>query len=592
MITTGEKLIALRVNSILAPIAARTVADPQRGFVIQRNIADDIVGLDGAMSSLSLLLGCRAAALLFDFANAFPALCHDWIFAVLVAMGLPSRLIAIIRMLYHDFRTETIYGGAVVTTISLHSGIRQGCRLSGTMFALSLDPFVRWYLSRSIFNGSYIFLYADDLANAFRDVYQQLPLILRALLHWRRASGLSLKPSKCVVLPLWVGDYSDIKNFVGNLPGFTTDVVRSSARYLGVELGVNSCAAQWLSVAPRITQRAHDIRNAGASLPSRVALHNTHVASMIRYRATLFPPSQELLRTYRHSAQIVLNTPWQAIPAPVLHDMRGLGFQSDLVDIAVTCEASLLYQAVTNPAVHRAWNDYEAIRDSDDAALAIRRNEVCGRAWHRHNSSTRIMRMLYERHCAMPRFMRTLTSTRRDAMTYFRPDAETRHDASLRVLQRRVMIWEPEVPEALVGSYLHFSSLRPPVEVLSACLRSLCNAWCTASRFGNPPAHCPFGCGSARGDRQSHLLACPVFLHWLDLHLYCSTSPPDVSVAGYIRRLGAPFPVCMLSAISLDIAIWAADRVRRGSTLAPRILFAARLKELVLRHVECKNALR
>lgn len=44
--------------------------------------------------------------------------------------------------------------------------------------------------------------------------------------------------------------------------------------------------------------------------------------------------------------------------------------------------------------------------------------------------------------------------------------------------------------------------LSPPVEVLTACLRSLCNAWCTASRFGNPPAPCPFGCGEHGGEDE------------------------------------------------------------------------------------------
>lgn len=189
------------------------------------------------------------------------------------------------------------------------AGSAGGCPLSGTMFALSLDPFVRWYLSRSVFTGTHIFLYADDLANALRDVFQHLPLLLRALHHWRLASGLALKPSECVVLPLWTGDYTTIRTFVGNLPGFSPDSVRTSARYLGVDLGVESAATQSLSVAPRITQRAHDIRSAGATLPTRIALHNTHVASMVRYRAAFYPPSLALLRTYQHSVQTVLNTP-------------------------------------------------------------------------------------------------------------------------------------------------------------------------------------------------------------------------------------------------------------------------------------------
>lgn len=244
-------------------------------------------------------------------------------------------MIAIIHMLYHGLRTDFVYAGDVVTTISLHSGIRQTCPYSGTIFALSLDPFVRWYLSRSIFTGTHIYLYADDLANAMRDIYRHLLLILCALHHWRLASGLALKPPKCVVLPLWVGDCTEIRNFVGNRPGFSPDAVRTSARYLGVDLGVETAASRWLSVAPRITRHAHDIRTAGATLPTRVALHNAHVSSIVRYRAAFFPPSPALLRTYHHSEQIVFNAPWQTVPAAVLHDLRGLGFRADIVDIGV-----------------------------------------------------------------------------------------------------------------------------------------------------------------------------------------------------------------------------------------------------------------
>lgn len=155
MITTGEKLIALRVNDLLAPVAARTVAPPQRGFVCDRRIADDVVGLDGAMVALSLRAGRRAAAVLFDFANALPALSHTWIFEVLRVMLVPECLINIIAALYRDLRTDMYYSGVVVTTIDLCSGIRQGCPLSGTVFALALDPFVRWYLCRPAFQHTH-----------------------------------------------------------------------------------------------------------------------------------------------------------------------------------------------------------------------------------------------------------------------------------------------------------------------------------------------------------------------------------------------------------------------------------------------------
>lgn len=202
---------------------------------------------------------------------------------------------------------------------------------------------------------------------------------------------------------------------------------------------------------------------------------------MVRYRAAFFPPSLALLRAHQHSAQLVLNAPWRAFPNEALLDLRRLGFRTDLVDVTVMCEATLFHQAGTCQAVHDAWHEYDAMFDSDDAALAVRRNDVCGRGWHAHNSSTRIMRMLCLRHSGYAQFPLTLTSTRRDAdaMRYLRPNADSRHDGAMHALRRRALVRDGEVPEALVGAYLHFGNPPP----LGVQLR----AWCTAARFGNPP---------------------------------------------------------------------------------------------------------
>lgn len=90
-------------------------------------------------------------------------------------------------------------------------------------------------------------------------------------------------------------------------------------------LGVAASFTQWLTVAPRLTRRAHDIRDAGATMPTRIALHNAHVSSMVRYRAAFFPTH----------AQIILNASWRAFPGEALLDLRRWGFRTDLVDIEV-----------------------------------------------------------------------------------------------------------------------------------------------------------------------------------------------------------------------------------------------------------------
>lgn len=114
---------------------------------------------------------------MFDFAT----LGHIRIFAVLRAMELPLTLIALILLLYTDLCTDFVYTGDVVATSDLRAGIRQGCPLSSTIFALACD--VRWYLASPAFTSTCIFLYADDMAAAMRDAFHALPFIIRALHH-------------------------------------------------------------------------------------------------------------------------------------------------------------------------------------------------------------------------------------------------------------------------------------------------------------------------------------------------------------------------------------------------------------------------
>lgn len=211
-------------------------AAPQRGFVSDSCIANDTIGLDGAMAPRSLIYGSRAAVVLFNSATAFPALSHTWIYAVLHAMQFPPKLISIINMMYTDLytglHTDMCYADVPVASTGLLSGMRQGCPLSGTVFALALDPFVRWFLMRPAFQGTHIFLYADDLANAMRVSHFCCVFCITG--PW--LSGLTPSPSNCVVLPLWDGDYTDLVAFVSSLPGLVAAALHTFARYLGVYL--------------------------------------------------------------------------------------------------------------------------------------------------------------------------------------------------------------------------------------------------------------------------------------------------------------------------------------------------------------------
>lgn len=188
LMRVSAKIGALVANQVLAPIASQSVAAPQRGFLAHRVIDEDILGLDGAMAVGSLRPDGEAAAMLFDFEAAFPSLGHGWVFLLLRAMRLAPRFCDLVETMYLDLTATFVVGGHAVASIRLRSGIRQGCPLSGTLFAVALDLAIRYFLAQATFSSARIFAFADDLAVVLTLIARQLAP-LAWLWHGRRRVG-------------------------------------------------------------------------------------------------------------------------------------------------------------------------------------------------------------------------------------------------------------------------------------------------------------------------------------------------------------------------------------------------------------------
>lgn len=94
-------------------------------------------------------------------------------------MLIPEDLLRVISALRDNFTIAILLCGQEVATFSVTSGIKQGCPLSGTLFALALDPLVRRCLPRSVLDGLTVF--ADDMALAVACLRKQLAEILSLL---------------------------------------------------------------------------------------------------------------------------------------------------------------------------------------------------------------------------------------------------------------------------------------------------------------------------------------------------------------------------------------------------------------------------
>ena len=79
--------------------------------------------------------------------------------------------------------------------------------MSGLLFCLILDPFLRAVLSRFPYCGLWpsttFSAYLDDIAAVLAQTFAQLPLLLHLFDHFEAGAGPKLNFKKNVLIPLW-----------------------------------------------------------------------------------------------------------------------------------------------------------------------------------------------------------------------------------------------------------------------------------------------------------------------------------------------------------------------------------------------------
>lgn len=74
--------------------------------------------------------------------------------------------------------------------------------MSGSLFTVSLDPLIRRLGWQRTLASARLLAFADDLASVLHSMRASLPALFATLRRWQAASGLALKESKCVFIPL------------------------------------------------------------------------------------------------------------------------------------------------------------------------------------------------------------------------------------------------------------------------------------------------------------------------------------------------------------------------------------------------------
>ena len=149
----------------------------------------------------------------FDFATAFPSVLHHWIFLVLQARGFDLGFWHLVRAIYFLKSSWYKIDGVRHFPYWVRSGVLQGCPLSGLIFVMIMDPFVK-ALERlqqvSIpqiqsllpsFRHTTVRVCADDVGAALATILR-LPKLHFIFQFAEKFAGLHLKAKKCIIVPI------------------------------------------------------------------------------------------------------------------------------------------------------------------------------------------------------------------------------------------------------------------------------------------------------------------------------------------------------------------------------------------------------
>ncbi|KAI4881111.1 hypothetical protein NFI96_017176, partial [Prochilodus magdalenae] len=266
--------------------------------VPKRSIYDNLF-LIRDMMDFAGLSGTEFGLLSLDQEKAFDRVDHEYLFNTMRHFGFGEGFLSWVRLLYTDASCLIKVGGGLSLPVPVRRGIRQGCPLSGQLYAIAVEPLLCLLRTRLVgmqFAGSSVrlFAYADDVTVVIHNS-EDVDALKASLSIYERASFARLNWGKTKAV--WCGPRAGGRP-LPPLPG-AVEWDRKGFKVLGVWLGtedveiknweglvekVRARLSRWSWLLPQLSYRG------------RVLIANNLIASALWHKFTVLNPPRGLIK--------------------------------------------------------------------------------------------------------------------------------------------------------------------------------------------------------------------------------------------------------------------------------------------------------
>ena len=495
-------LLAIPANDI-----ANTCVSNDQKCVKKRQLGDNIIDIEAKALHFALLHTTLAGIISFDLSAAFPSLSRRYLFYVLRTMGFPHHYIRAIQRLY-DNNLHTIFiNGTLCLSFFFTTGVKQGCPLSMTLFALAMDPIIRYMAATISPHNGIIRGYCDDLAITTGNLILTTRHVYAIFSIIAAACNLHLNPTKTQVLCLTPEGQRRLKRHINkHIPQLTNIQFTNALLYLGMYIGPGASMVQYSAALKKFHKSVSRIRSLGLGLLPSIPLYNQQAFPTLAWKCAFVQPCPNTLHQERKSLQLLTNGPWNAIPNNLLYTLKQIGLPAQAHSLQAVSLAARTRNALNTLTTYhdniRLFHD--TLHHNDERVLHPKLHEWIDDSilLHLHRAVQQTTPLYNQLPCA--------TNIQRQLSVLITP---TIHHCDLqRLLHKRWTRFftsdtiNDAISNALDNLQIVSQYCKPCTTV--AILKTWFYGWCTTSRFGNKDQPCPI-CSLPKSDTLRHFYNCP-----------------------------------------------------------------------------------
>ena len=239
---------------------------------------------------------------------AFDKVDHGFLFRVLRRMGVDESIVRTIETIYDKISTKLLINGHLTENISVTRGVRQGCPLSPLLYAIYLEPVLRYIDNEQTIEGiscpaiprpvKYL-AYADDVLILSRHL-SSVQTVFKLFEKFELFSGSSLNVNKTKVLT------RENHSQHSEVSGLVVDKLKFCGIFFFFSSGKEVASYNWQLKCHAAVAKIQSSKGRKLTLNGKVILLNSCIFSTLHYLSSIYLPDKQSVTSLRkHSFQFL-----------------------------------------------------------------------------------------------------------------------------------------------------------------------------------------------------------------------------------------------------------------------------------------------